>query len=244
MEVERKTMTKVPTILELLEAGAHFGHQSSRWHPKMQPYIFGVRNGVHIIDLEKTISNLEKIQNFIKQVVARGGKILFLGTKKQVHEVIEREAKRCGMPYISNRWIGGYLTNFFSVSKLVKRYNDLVQKRDSGQLDKYTKKERLNFEKEIAKLEIEIYGVKDLEKIPDVIFAWDIRKEKTAIAEAQVKKVPVIGICDTNVNPEAIEYVIPVNDDATKTIDLVIKYIADCVLEAKSEAEKSKTEKK
>jgi len=244
MEVERKIMTKVPTILELLEAGAHFGHQSSRWHPKMKPYIFGERNGVHIIDLEKTIEKLEEIQNFIKQVISRGGVILFLGTKKQVHEVIEREAKRCGMPYISNRWIGGYLTNFFSVIKLVKRYKDLVQKRDSGQLEKYTKKERLNFEKEIAKLESEIFGVKDLEKIPDAIFVWDVRKEKTAIAEAKSKKVPVIGICDTNVNPEEIEYVIPVNDDATKTIDLVIKYMADCVIDAKAESEKNKTEKK
>lgn len=244
MEVERKNMTKVPTILELLEAGAHFGHQISRWHPKMQPYIFGERNGVHIIDLEKTIKKLEEAQTFIKQTVARGGAILFLGTKKQVHEVIEREAKRCGMPYISNRWIGGYLTNFSNVIKLVRRYKDLVQKRDSGQLEKYTKKERLNFEKEIAKLETEIFGVKDLERIPDAIFVWDVRKEKTAILEAHNKKVPIIGICDTNVNPEGIEYVIPVNDDATKTIDLIIKYIADCIIDAKTDAEKNKAEKK
>jgi small subunit ribosomal protein S2 len=244
MEVERKIMTKVPTVLELLEAGAHFGHQSSRWHPKMQPYIFGERNGVHIIDLEKTVQKLEEAQNFIKQIVAKGGTVLFLGTKKQVHTVIEREAQRCGMPYISNRWIGGFLTNFSNVIKLAKRYKDLVQKRDSGQLDKYTKKERVNFEKEIAKLEAEIFGVKDVERIPDAIFVWDVRKERTAISEAHNKKVPIIGICDTNVNPEEIEHVIPVNDDATKTIDLVMKYIADCVIDAKAEAQKNQAVKK
>jgi small subunit ribosomal protein S2 len=248
MEVERKAMTKIPSVLELLEAGAHFGHQTSRWHPKMKPYIFGERDGVHIINLEKTVEQLEAVQNFIKQIVSKNGTILFLGTKKQVHEVIEREAKRCGMPYISNRWIGGFLTNFHNVIKLTKRYKDLVSKRNSGQLEKYTKKERLNFEKEIAKLESEIFGVKDVEKLPDALFVWDVKKEKTAVAEAQKKRVPIIGICDTNVNPEGIDHVIPVNDDATKTINLIIKYIADCVIDAKAEAVKKaapeKTEKK
>lgn len=230
--------------MELLEAGAHFGHQTSHWHPKMKKFIFGERNNVHIIDLEKTIEQLEKVQDFIKQIVSRNGTILFLGTKKQVHDVIEREAKRCGMPYISNRWIGGFLTNFHFVIKLTRRYKDLVSKRDSGQFEKYTKKERLNFEKEIAKLESEIYGVKDVEKLPEAIFVWDVKKEKTAVAEAQNKGVPIIGICDTNVNPDGISYVIPVNDDATKTIDLVMKYIADCVIDAKAEVAKKPQENK
>ncbi|MFA5188031.1 MAG: 30S ribosomal protein S2 [Patescibacteria group bacterium] len=226
-------MTKIPDILELLKAGAHFGHQSSRWHPKMEPYIFGVRNGVHIIDLEKTAQKLQEAQDFIKKVVSNNGTILFLGTKRQVQPILEREAKRCGMPYISQRWIGGFLTNFPVVIKLTKKYKDLVKKRDSGELSKYTKKEQINFEKEIAKLESMVYGVKDIEKIPDVIFIWDVKTEKTAVKESKVKHVPIIGICDTNTNPEDIACVIPINDDATKTIELVMTYIADCVIDAK-----------
>jgi len=236
---KENNMVKVPTILEMLKSGVHFGHRVDRWHPKMKPYIFGVRNGVHIIDLEKTSQKLLEAQEFIKKVVSSGGTILFLGTKIQVQPVLEREAKRCGMPYIDERWIGGFLTNFFVVIKLTKRYKDLVSQKEKGELSKYTKKEQLNFEKEIAKLEKNIYGVKDLEKLPDALFIWDVKKEKTAVAEAKEKKVPIIGICDTNTNPEGINYVIPTNDDATKAIDLILTYIADCVLEAKKEGEKS-----
>ncbi len=232
-------MTKVPAVLELLKSGAHFGHQVSRWHPKMKPYIFGVRNGVHIIDLEKTVKKLEEVQDFIKQIVSKNGTILFLGTKKQVQDVLKREAKRCEMPYITEKWIGGFLTNFSVVIKLSQKYNNLVKKRDSGELSKYTKKEQLDFEKEIKKLESDIFGVKDMTKLPDAIFVWDVKKEKTAIKEAKVKKIPIIGICDTNTNPEGIDYIIPTNDDATKAIDLIITYIADCIIEAKQE---SKTE--
>jgi len=234
VEVERKNMTKIPEILELLKAGAHFGHQSSRWHPKMKPYIFGTRNEVHIIDLEKTSQKLAEVQEFIKKVVSTGGTILFLGTKRQVQSILEREATRCGMPYINGHWIGGFLTNFPTVIKLAKKYKDLVKKRDSGELNKYTKKEQLDFEKEIAKLKAMVFGVKDVEKLPEVIFIWDIKNEKTAFKEAKVKRVPIIGICDTNTNPEDIDYIIPVNDDATKTINLIMTYIADCVIEAKS----------
>lgn len=226
-------MTKVPSILEMLQAGVHFGHQAGRWHPKMGKYIFGIRNGIHIFDLEKTEACLQNVQAFIKKVVARNGTILFLGTKKQVQEVLKKEAQRCGTPYMTSRWVGGFLTNFPVVSKLMHKYKDLVKKRDSGELNKYTKKEQLNFEKEIAKLEAVVFGVKDLEKIPDAIFCWDVRTEKTAIAEAKSKNVPVIGICDTNCNPTGIDYVIPCNDDASKAINLIISYIADCVIEAK-----------
>ena len=217
----------------MLQAGVHFGHQSGRWHPKMEPYIFGIRNGIHIIDLEKTEDCLKQAQDFIKKVVAKNGTILFLGTKKQVQQIIKREADRCGMPYLTSRWVGGFLTNFPVVSKLIYKYKDLVKRRDSGELNKYTKKEQLNFEKQIGKLEAIVYGVKDLEKIPDAIFCWDVRTEKTAMAETKSKKVPVIGICDTNCNPEGIEHLIPSNDDASKAIDLLITYIADCVIEAK-----------
>ncbi len=235
MEVERKSMAKLPSILEMLQAGVHFGHQSSRWHPKMKPYIYGVRNGVHIIDLEKTQESLSKACDFIQKVVSTGGTILFLGTKKQVSPILEKEAKRCGMPYISERWIGGFLTNFPTVIKLAKKYKDLVRKKETGELEKYTKKEQLDFEKEITKLKSMVFGIKDIEKLPDAIFVWDVKSEKTAIKEAKIKKVPLIGICDTNTNPEEIEYVIPANDDATKAIEMIIAFIADCVLEAKKE---------
>jgi small subunit ribosomal protein S2 len=235
MEAERKIMIKVPTVLELLKSGAHFGHQSSRWHPKMGKYIFGIRNGIHIIDLEKTIKELGKTQEFIKQIVSKNGTILFLGTKKQVQAILEREAKRCGMPYVTQHWIGGFLTNFPVVVKLIKKYNSLVKKRESGELAKYTKKEQLNFEREIKKLELAVFGVRDIEKVPDVLFIWDVKSEKTAVKEAQSKKIPIIGICDTNTNPTGIDYVIPTNDDATKAIDLIMTYIADCVIEAKKE---------
>lgn len=226
-------MTKVPSILEMLQSGVHFGHQSGRWHPKMEPYIFGERNGIHIFDLEKTQACLQEAQEFIKKVVAKNGTILFLGTKKQVQEVLKKEAQRCGMPYMTSRWVGGFLTNFPIVSKLIHKYKDLVKRRDNGDLNKYTKKEQLNFEKQIGKLEAVVFGVKDLERIPDAIFCWDVRTEKTAMAEAKSKKVPVIGICDTNCNPVGIKYIIPCNDDASKAINLLVAYIADCVIEAK-----------
>ncbi len=226
-------MIKVPSILEMLQAGVHFGHQVGRWHPKMKPYIYGSRNGIHIIDLEKTTANLEKVQKYINKIIAQKGTILFLGTKKQVQTTIEREAKRCGMPYMTAHWVGGFLTNFPVVVKLIHKYKDLVKKRDSGELNKYTKKEQLKFEQEITKLEAVVFGVKDLERIPDAIFIWDIRSEKTAVTEARSKKVPIIGICDTNCNLEGVEYVIPTNDDASKAINLIMTYIADCVIEAK-----------
>lgn len=227
-------MTKIPTVLELLKSGAHFGHQSSRWHPKMMPYIFGVRNGIHIIDLEKAVEKLEEVQKFINQIVSNGGTILFLGTKKQVQKVIEKEAQKCGMPYLTEKWIGGFLTNFPVVIKLTKKYNDLVRKKESGEFKKYTKKEQLDFEKEISKLHSAVYGVRNMEKLPDAIFVWDVKKEKTAINESITRRIPVIGICDTNANPTGVDHVIPCNDDATKAIELITAFIADCILEAKN----------
>lgn len=234
-------MVKIPEILELLKAGVHFGHQTSRWHPKMDPYIFGVRNNVHIIDLEKTQQQLEKVQEFIDKIVANGGKILFLGTKNQVKKAIKKDAERCGMPYLNEKWIGGFFTNFSIVIKLSKKYKRLVNQRDSGELAKYTKKEQLDFEKEIEKLESQVYGVKDLEKLPDAIFVWDVKTEKTAIKESQNKNIPIIGICDTNTNPQGINYVIPTNDDGAKAVDLLMKFIADCVLDARSKVPQDKT---
>ncbi len=231
-------MIKTPTTLEMLQAGVHFGHQIGRWHPKMEQYIFGERNGVHIIDLEKTAANLEKAQDFIRKIVSDNGTILFLSTKKQAQEIMRAQAQKCGMPYLTSRWIGGFLTNFPIIMKLFQKYKDLVRKRESGELNKYTKKEQLDFEKEINKLEAIVYGVKDLERLPQAIFMWDVKSEKTAVAEAITKKIPIIGICDTNCNPEGIDYIIPSNDDATKAINLIVTYIADCVLDNKKEIKK------
>ncbi len=232
-------MVTVPTTEQLMAAGAHFGHQASKWHPKMEPFIFGVKNGVHVINLEKTRAQLEKAQQFINQIMAKNGTIVFLGTKQQVKDVMKAEAKRCGMPYMVEGWVGGFLTNFGVVSKQMKKYRDLVAKRDSGELNKYTKKEQAEFEKEIQRLEASIGGVKDLDRLPDAIFVWDAKKERTVQNEARLRHVPLIAICDTNVDPTGIEYVIPLNDDGTKTIALITKYIADCIIDAKAHATKA-----
>jgi len=227
-------MTQIPSILDLLQSGVHFGHQTSRWHPKMKPFIFGVKNGVHVIDLEKTQKQLEKVDKFIEQIVSNNGTILFLGTKRQVKKALTEQAVRCKMPYINERWIGGFLTNFPVVIKLTKKYNQMVKKRDSGEYKKYTKKEQLNFTKQINKLEADVFGVKDMEKLPQAIFMWDVKSEKTAVKESQHRKIPIIGICDTNTNPTGIDYVIPTNDDGTKAIELILKFIADSVIAAQA----------
>lgn len=228
----------IPSIEEMLEAGVHFGHRSNKWHPKMAPYIFGVRNGVHVIDLEQTVTQLEKTQDFIDSVVARGGKILFLGTKAQSREIIKAEADRANSPYVMNRWIGGLLTNFQNVSKLSKNLKDLTKQRDTGELNKYTKKEQIGFEKEIARLEMLVGGLREMDRIPAAIFIVDIKTEKTALLEAVKRGVPVIAMCDTNVDPSKVSYVIPANDDAKKGIAVITKAIADMVIEAQAKAPK------
>lgn len=228
----------IPSIEEMLEAGVHFGHRSNKWHPKMAPYIFGVRNGVHVIDLEQTVTQLEKVQHFIDAIVARGNKILFLGTKAQAREIIKAEADRSGSPYIMNRWIGGLLTNFGNVGKLTKNLKELIKRRDTGELNKYTKKEQIGFEKEIARLEMLVGGMRDMEKVPGAIFIVDIKTEKTALLEAVKKGLPVIALCDTNVDPSKVDYVIPANDDAKKGVALMTKAIADMIIEAQSKVPK------
>lgn len=237
-------MVQIPSITELMKAGVHFGHQSSKWHPKMANFIFGVKNGVHIIDLEKTQKQLEVVQKYMDDIVSKNGKILFVGTKNQVQETMKQQAERCGMPFLTERWVGGFLTNFSIVIKQTKKLKNLVQKRDSGELQKYTKKEQLGFEKEIQKLDSVIGGVKDVEKLPEALFIWDIKKEKTAVKEAMVKKIPIIAICDTNCNPKGITHVIPCNDDGTKAILLITAFIADCIIESKKKAPKPEAENK
>lgn len=224
----------MPTILELLQAGVHFGHQKGRWHPKMKEYIFTERGGVHIIDLEKTLVELEKATKFVSNVAQNGGVVLFVGTKKQGQQLIKKYADEAGMPYIIERWIGGLFTNFSNVGKLIKKYLKLKEEVKTGALNKYTKKEQVDFNKEIERLHKFVGGLGDMRKIPEAVFILDAKKEKTAIVEARKKGVPVIGFCDSNINPELFDYPIPANDDAVKSIDLILGLMSKAILEGKA----------
>lgn len=225
---------KNPSIEEMLKAGMHFGHRTSKWHPKMEPFIFGSRKSIHIIDLRQTQKMLASALEYLKKQASEGKSILLVGTKMQVKNTLKKTAIEINMPYVSERWLGGFLTNFAVIRNLVKKFKDLVEKRSTGKLDKYTKKEQLDFDREIAKLETNVGGLVSLTKAPDVIFIWDIKKEKTAFAEAVKKKVPVVAVCDTNVNPDGVKYIIPANDDATKGIKLVMELVKEAILEGKA----------
>ncbi|MFH0840388.1 MAG: 30S ribosomal protein S2 [bacterium] len=229
---------KLPSIEDMLKAGMHFGHRTSRWHPKMEPFIFGARKGVHIIDLEKSREKLGTALDFVIEEISQGKKILFVGTKAHVKGLLKKTAQDAGEPYVSEHWIGGMLTNFPVIKKSIKKYKDLVEKKEAGKLAKYTKKEQLDFDREIAKLELRVGGLVDLIKTPDIVFIWDIKTEKTALSEAKKKGIPVIAVCDTNVNPTGIDYIIPSNDDASKTIKLVLDLMGEAVAEGKSKIKK------
>ena len=235
-------MPKLPELLELLQAGVHFGHKESRWHPKMKTYIYGTRNGINILDLEKTITKLQVALDFVRDLTARGGTVLFLGTKRQAREIIKKYAQECGAPFVAGRWLGGTLTNYGEVINLVRHFNDLKAKQAAGELVKYTKKEQSGFAKEIAKLEEQVGGIKAITRPPDALFVVDVKKEKTAVAEAQTRNIPIIALADTNVNPDTIAYPIPANDDAVKTIELMTKLVADAVKEGMVLRQKSAAE--
>ena len=223
-------MQKLPTISEMLKAGMHFGHRTSKWHPKMEPFIFTSRNGVHIIDLMKSQRLLGQALDFIKKFSKEKKIILFVGTKMQVKNPLKKLAQDTGTPYIVEKWMGGTLTNFSVIKKMIKRYNDLQADKQTGKLGKYTKKERLDFDRTISRLELKVGGLKDLNRLPDAIFVWDIKLERTAVAEAKRKNIPIIGVCDTNVNPTGINYIIPANDDATKTIKLILGVVKETIM--------------
>lgn len=213
------------TLEDMLKAGMHFGHRTNRWHPKMNKFIFTSKNGIYIIDLKKSRQMLEEALDFMSKLVSENKSILFVGTKNQVSGPLKKLAEEIKQPYIVGKWLGGYLTNFSVVKKSVKKYLDLVEKKESGRLEKYTKKERLEFDREITKLQERVGGLTSLNKLPDALFVWDIKEEATAIKEARQKNIPIIGVCDTNVNPELVNYVIPANDDSTKTIDLILEAV-------------------
>ena len=227
-------MPDTVTIKQLLEAGAHFGHQTSRWHPRMKNYIFTKRNGIHIIDLEQTISMLDKACDFIQQLVAEGGKILFVSTKKQAQDIIEEEAKRCNMYYVNQRWIGGVLTNFATIQARIDYLVRLEDQQARGDFNRLPKKEALKLGEKILRLNRQVGGFKEMTSLPAALFIVDITKENIALAEAKRVGIPIIAIVDTNCNPDGIDYPIPANDDAIKTIKLICSKIADSVIEAKT----------
>ena len=221
------------TMKELLEAGVHFGHQTKRWNPKMKPYIFGARNGIYIIDLQKTVRMYRTAYDFVRDVVGRGETVMFVGTKKQAQEVIAEEAKRCGMFYVNSRWLGGMLTNFTTIKKSIDRLRKLEQMRDEGVHNVLPKKEVASLEREREKLERSLGGIKDMARVPGCVFVIDTRKEKIAVGEANRLGIPTVAVVDTNCDPEEIDYVIPGNDDAIRAIKLFTGKIADAVLEGK-----------
>ncbi len=223
------------TMREMLEAGVHFGHQTRFWNPKMAPYIFGHRNKIHIINLEKSLPLFQEAQKFAKQLAANRGTILMVGTKRQAREILSTEALRANVPFVDQRWLGGMLTNFKTVKTSIKRLKDMKAQQEAG-LDSLSKKEQLTFSREIAKLEKDIGGIQDMAALPDAIFIIDVGFHKIAVAEAKKLGIPLIGVVDTNHSPEGIDYVIPGNDDSAKAVTLYARGIADAIIEGRANA--------
>ena len=223
----------VVAMKQLLEAGVHFGHQTRRWDPKMAEYIFQARNGIHIIDLQKTSKKLDEAYNFIKEQAEEGKDILFVGTKKQAQECVKEAAIKCGMFYVDQRWLGGMLTNYKTIQKRVERLKNLEEMRDNGTFDLLPKKEVINLKKEMDKLERNLGGIKEMKRLPGAIFIVDPKKERIAILEARKLNIPIVGLIDTNCNPEDVDYPIPGNDDAIRAVKLIADVMANAVIEGR-----------
>ena len=222
----------VISMKQLLEAGVHFGHQTRRWNPKMAEYIYTERNGIYIIDLQKSVGKVDEAYNAVKDIVVNGGSILFVGTKKQAQDSIKTEAERCGMYFVNERWLGGMLTNFKTIQTRIKRLKEIETMSEDGTFDVLPKKEVILIKKEWEKLEKNLGGIKDMKKLPDAIFVVDPKKERICIQEAHTLGIPLIGIADTNCDPEELDYVIPGNDDAIRAVKLIVSKMADAVIEA------------
>ena len=229
--MEEKNMSVI-SMKQLLEAGVHFGHQTRRWNPKMAPYIYTERNGIYIIDLQKSVGKVDEAYQAVADIAAEGGTILFVGTKKQAQDAIKVEAERCGMYYVNERWLGGMLTNFKTIQSRIKRLKDIERMSEDGTFDVLPKKEVVNIKKEWDKLEKNLGGIKDMKKLPDAIFVVDPKKEKICVQEAHSLGITLIGIADTNCDPEELDYVIPGNDDAIRAVKLIVSKMADAVVEA------------
>lgn len=228
----------LPSLVDMLEAGAHFGHQVSRWHPKMKPYIYMERNGVHIINLEKTLEQLKVVLAAVEKMASEGKQILFVSTKAQAREIVKKAAMEVGMPYLVDRWLGGMLTNFSEIRKLIRKYNDLKEKQAQGAFELYTKKEQLDITRQLEKMGSYLEGLSTLERIPDALFLPAVQKEKTTLAEARRVGVPIIGVCDSNANPDKVEYAIAANDDAVKSITLMVGLVTGAIKRGRTEWEK------
>jgi small subunit ribosomal protein S2 len=224
----------------LLESGVHFGHQTKRWNPKMKPYIFAARNGIYIIDLQKTLKYTKEAVQFVRNIVRANKKMIFVGTKKQAKEAIKEEAIRCGMPYIAHRWLGGTMTNFYTIRKRIDRLKELEEMEATGGFDKYPVKERMNMQKELKKLRDTLEGLKDMDTLPGALFIIDVKREENAVKEGNKLSIPVVAIVDTNCDPENIDVVIPANDDAIRAVRLMCKIMADTIIEERVAIEKEK----
>jgi len=231
-KLEEKIMSSV-SMKQLLEAGVHFGHQTRRWNPKMARYIFTERNGIYIIDLQKTVKKLDEAYDFIKEIAAEGGEVLFVGTKKQAQDAIKEEAQRCGMHFVNARWLGGMLTNYRTIKTRIARLEQLNKMKEDGTFDLLPKKEVFKLELEIEKLEKFLGGIKNMETLPKAMFVVDTRKEKIAVAEAKNLGIPVVAIVDTNCDPDEVDYVIPGNDDAIRAVKLISGAMADAIIEGR-----------
>ena len=230
------------TMKELLEAGVHFGHQTKRWNPKMQKYIFGERNGIYIIDLQKTLKKFREAYAFVRDLAAGGGTVLFIGTKKQAQETVFEEAGRCQMFYVNQRWLGGTLTNFTTIRKSIARLKKLEEMKETGEFERVPKKEALELDREREKLEKALIGIKVMDTLPSAVFIIDPRKEKIAVAEAQRLGIPIVAIVDTNCDPSGIDYPVPGNDDAIRAVRLITSRIADAILEGRGTLAKDENE--
>lgn len=235
-------MVKV-TLKDLLKAGVHFGHVTRRWDPQMKPYIFMERNGIHIIDLEKTLRNMQQAYDAMVKITTTGEPILFVGTKNQAKDSVQSEATRCEMPYVVERWLGGTLTNFSTIKKSIRHLENLEKMSLDGTIEKLTKKERLHIEREIAKMKKVFAGIQEMKRIPGAMFVVDIKKEEIAVREARKLGIPIIAIVDTNCNPELVDYPIPGNDDSTKSVTIICRIMADAVLEGREGQQAQAAEK-
>ena len=222
----------IVSMKQLLEAGVHFGHQTRRWNPKMAPYIYTERNGIYIIDLQKSVGMVDDAYNAVVDIVKNGGKILFVGTKKQAQDAIRTEAERCGMYYVNERWLGGMLTNFKTIQSRIARMKEIEAMAEDGTFEVLPKKEVLQLKKQLEKLEKNLGGIRNMKKLPDAIFIVDPKKERICVQEAHTLNIPLIGICDTNCDPEELSYIIPGNDDAIRAVKLIVSKMADAVIEA------------
>ncbi|MEN4013025.1 MAG: 30S ribosomal protein S2 [Chloroflexota bacterium] len=227
-------MASIISMKALLESGVHFGHRTNKWNPSMRPFIFTERNGIHIIDLQQTVKSLTQAYQVISKTVAEGGTILFVGTKRQAQETIQDEATRCGMPYVTERWLPGTLTNWVTIFDRIQELERLERMRDSGEINRLTKKEILMIEREIKRLESRLSGIRKMTRPPELIFIIDVTREATAVHEANLKQIPIIALVDTNCDPRGVDYVIPSNDDAIRAIKLLVGKVADAVLEGKA----------